>query len=96
MTIPIWLWVLLNVGAVYRVTRLVTHDAFPPVARVRDAVIVRYDGRWPAYLITCEWCTSVWIAAVAVAGTVWLPQVWAYLAAVAALSAAAGWLMGRE
>lgn len=90
--LPWWLWTLLNIGAVYRVTRLIVHDAFPPVARVRDAVLVRYDGRWPAYLITCEWCSSQWVAFIAVAGTAVLPEVWAPLAAALTLSAVTGWI----
>jgi hypothetical protein len=39
---PIWLLLLLMVLAVYRFTRLVVKDTFPPVLRVRD----RLAGGW--------------------------------------------------
>lgn len=49
--------------ATFRVTRLVTADAFPPVAALRDRVDERWgDVSWQAYLVTCPWCVSVYAA----------------------------------
>lgn len=56
------LFVLLAL-VVFRVTRLLTADGFPPVAKVRDRIETRYEDRWPAYLATCPWCVSVYVAA---------------------------------
>jgi len=49
----------------YRVTHLITTDHFPPVKEVRDAIGMRMgDDHWITYLITCDWCVSVYVAAV--------------------------------
>lgn len=62
---------------VYRLTRLVTADAFPPIAAARDAVEHRWGtDSWQNYLANCPWCVSVYVAAAVVAATawtVWLP-----------------------
>ncbi len=64
-------WVVLVYAlAVARVTGLVTVDEI--TRPVRDAILRRLDEhrRWHmalAYLVTCQWCASIWIAAVAVA-----------------------------
>ena len=51
--------------ATYRVTRLLTADSFPPLARARDAVEDRWgDESWQAYLAHCPWCVSVYVAGV--------------------------------
>lgn len=55
--------VLLVCLATYRVTRLITADAFPPMAAMRDAVADRFGGdSWQAYLAECPWCVSVYVA----------------------------------
>jgi hypothetical protein len=49
---------------VYRVTRFVAADAFPLIAVPREWVIGKLgDDHWFAYLITCMWCASVYVAA---------------------------------
>jgi len=56
--------------AVARVTRLVTTDTLTAPAR-QWAVLkmgIRSKG---AYLITCDWCTSVWAGAVAAPLAYW-------------------------
>ncbi len=93
--VPVWLWVLVDVLAAYRLWRLAAHDTFPPVARVRDAVLNRYDGRWPAELLMCPWCLGQWIAFGVVAASWLLPGWWLPLAAALALSAAVGLLAER-
>lgn len=101
----LWLTALLVCGATFRVTRFLTRDQLPLVARPREVLIgfwypdfaepewrARYESRhgvparphWGgfghslAYLITCDWCTSIYVAAGLVAGlavwTNWLPD----------------------
>jgi hypothetical protein len=48
----------------YRVTRLITLDAFPLFAAPRDRVLRRFgEDHWFSYLITCMWCASVYVSA---------------------------------
>lgn len=54
--------------AVFRATRLVTADAFPPLAAARRAVIRRFGDEHPiSYLVECPWCVSVWLGALGAA-----------------------------
>jgi hypothetical protein len=52
--------------AVFRVTRLVTKDVFPPVKWVRDKALQSKLPEPVKYLVECTWCASVWIALVGV------------------------------
>lgn len=52
------LWFAIVVLASYRLTRLVTADRI--TQPVRDFVEVR--SQWLGYLVTCDWCLSVWLA----------------------------------
>lgn len=52
------LWFLIVVLATYRVTRLFTADRI--MQPVRDFVEVR--SQWLGYLVTCDWCLSMWVA----------------------------------
>lgn len=47
--------------------------------------------RW-SKVITCVWCSSIWIAGGAVAAVVYAPIFWGYASLILALSAAAGLL----
>lgn len=73
MTDPVIL--LVYTLAVARVTGLITTDAI--TEDIRDRLIDWLDdrpktlGSYVATLITCQWCASVWVAAVA-APLVWL------------------------
>lgn len=92
---------VLDALAVYRLTRLITEDTFPPVRRFREAVIRRYtavvaqgpgtveDPGWQAELIQCPWCASVWLAAGVTAARWVLPSAWSFVAWLLALSAVA-------
>lgn len=93
---PLIVWLLVDALAVYRATRLLTRDSLPLVARPRDAVVRRWGETSLGYFVECPWCVSVWIAAVAVAGRVLLPEWWTPLALVLALSAVTGLLAERE
>jgi len=58
--------VILGVG---RLSRVVTYDAFPPAAWLRDSwnmllIGTRFEG-W-AKLITCPWCFTPWLMLVAI------------------------------
>lgn len=56
--------------AVARVTRMVTDDAL--FDGPRNAALARLpDGSKLAYLITCRWCASVYVAAVAAPVAYW-------------------------
>ncbi len=64
------LWILLHVIAVYRITRLITTDTFPPVAWLRERLVRgRPVTHWLPYMLGangntgCPWCVSVWVAA---------------------------------
>lgn len=80
--------VILALG-VYRLTRLVTTDTLLEGARER------VWRRWPpstkrGYVITCDWCTSMWISAPVVLMYSIYPTATVYVCATFALSAAAG------
>ena len=95
---PLTLLVVMSLVA-YRVTRLVVSDSFPPVARLRDA-IVGADGEklvgtkleTLGELLTCYWCASFWISGAVVAATDYFTSVelpflqWWAVAAVAAFA----------
>ena len=84
---------LLLALATHRVTRLVTTDSFPPVERARTAIVKRYGaGHWLPYLVTCDWCASVWIGGALTLVTALTVGVPAPLLAWAAASSVTGLL----
>jgi len=84
--------------ATARITRLVTRDVV--FSRVRDRLIVALPSRLDpvAYLITCDWCISVY-AGGAVAGA-WYAwggtRAFTAVAGALAFSHITGWLAARE
>lgn len=52
------LWLVIAMLATYRLTRLVTADEI--TKGVRGWVVDRSE--WAGYLVTCDWCLSVWFA----------------------------------
>lgn len=83
---------ILNAGAVFRLSILVTQDVI--LDRPRNWFTSRYQGALVT-LIQCVWCISFWLAIAAVLLTrVWW-QGWQYAAAVLTLSAVAGFLGER-
>lgn len=73
---PTWVWALaaiVAVIAVARVTRLVVHDSWPPMAWVRNRWVtwaeVRDNG-WDL-LLTCPFCFAPWAAAVSLGWGYW-------------------------
>lgn len=83
-------FVILALGA-YRLTHLITTDAiadgfrtavwskFPPTTKI-------------GYLITCNWCTGMWVSLLFVAGASILPQFTFVVSLVLAISAVIGLL----
>ena len=69
MTVPVWLQLLVYALAVARVTGLIVTDTI--TEPVRDRIVTWLDdtpgssGEWFATLITCPWCASIWLAALA-------------------------------
>lgn len=71
--------ILLILAATYRATRLLVVDEIPLIRVPRDRLVAWLDpadvtrsplggfGRSIAYLVTCPWCTSMYVAA----GVVW-------------------------
>lgn len=86
---PNWLWLLVDALAVYRLTRLVARDELLRPARVW--LDDRYAGPL-VYLVTCMWCLSIWLSAVVLLFTWWIPVAWSVVASGLAFSAVAGQL----
>lgn len=80
--------------ATFRVTRLITTDLiFSPV---RGLIWKKFppSGNGVGYLITCDWCTSLWVASpVFVMYKIW-PTPALFVCGILAVSAVAG-LMSR-
>lgn len=61
---------LLSLGATCRITRFLTKDSL--AAGFRSWVAGRFgDDSKPAYLVSCSWCSSIWVAAVMAPLTHW-------------------------
>jgi hypothetical protein len=60
---PAWLLFVITIGAVVRLSRLVTADYI--THPIRDRLIERWgEDAKRSYLITCDYCASVYIAPV--------------------------------
>jgi hypothetical protein len=79
---------------VYRVTRLITIDEiFEPVrALVWDKTKA---GSHLAYLVTCSWCISLWVALPVVFSYAFFPSMTILIGCIFALSAIAGLITAR-
>lgn len=84
--------------ATARLTRLITRDTV--FTRPRNRLIVAMPARLEpiAYLITCDWCVSVYVGAGTAGVWYWWGDTRAFLAVVAALafSHVTGWLANQE
>jgi hypothetical protein len=83
---PYWLLVVVTVLAVARLTRLVTVDYLLHPLRERVAARFGPDGN-VAYLVSCPWCLSVWLAGPVVAVAVAWPDNRVVQAVMVALAA---------
>lgn len=83
--------------ATARLTRLVTRDQI--THPLRRAILARLDhDGMAAYLIVCDWCTSMYIAAAGAALGAW-GGAWTWWQApgvMLAFSYTAGWLASKE
>lgn len=108
---PLWAWLLVDTLATYRLTRLVVKDTITqPVRRRIVDLADRHDGkpfggplaplangpvRLAAELVTCPWCSAVWVAAAVVALTYLFAFAWSLAAFGLVCAAAAGLLSER-
>lgn len=77
------LLIILTALATYRLTRLITADRILQAPR---AWIVQ-RSRWLGYLVTCDWCLSIWIAPAPTALAILYPEeriTWAILIGLSA------------
>jgi hypothetical protein len=51
-------WLVITMLATYRLTRIVTADEI--TKNIRGWVVDRSE--WFGYLVTCDWCLSIWVA----------------------------------
>lgn len=88
------LTVVLVALSTYRLTRLVTADRI--TQKLREAVLAR--GEMIGYLVTCDWCLSIWLAPIPTGLAVAFPENRLVHVALLALSASAltGLLAGIE
>jgi hypothetical protein len=81
--------------ATYRLTRLITTDTI--FEGPRERLWAKYPPHLTklGYLVTCNWCMSVWVASIVVSSAIIIP-VLVYVYAVFAVSAIAGLLTAYE
>jgi hypothetical protein len=93
--ISTWQFTLLAL-ATYRGTRFFTRDIlFNPI---RNWIWKKRppEKSFIGYLLTCEWCTSVWVGSGFLVSAIIIPEVTYIVATVSALSAIAGLLTAYE
>jgi len=99
MSVPAWLLVVLTIGAIARLTRLVTGDTIthPIRDRIHERSFreTRSQGLWHWLddLLTCPWCTSIWLSVPVALVAVWYPTNRLVLAGLVALTAS--WVAGN-
>lgn len=81
-----WLLVVLAVGATIRLTRLVTADYI--TEPIRDRLIRRWgEDAKRSYLVTCDYCASMYVAPIVAAVVVLWPDNRVVIAGLIALTA---------
>jgi hypothetical protein len=81
--------------ATYRITRLLTRDVIADGFRNWWFKKFPPESKKLGYLLTCEWCLSIWVASILV-GFAMITTVTIAVASVFALSAVAGLLTAYE
>lgn len=73
MNLPVWLLVLVAFLATARLTRLVTADY---VTKVPREWLIRWRGEDAplSYLVTCDWCASMYTGSAVAVGVVLWPD----------------------
>lgn len=94
MTIDPFQFIILAL-AIYRVTRLVTTDTI--FNSLREKIWNKFPPHRVnlGYLITCDWCTSIWVAAIFITLYLLLPSIVFVVSLVLATSAVAGIIAAR-
>lgn len=82
--------------ATYRLTRLITTDEISEPLREKIWANHPPDTSRLGYLITCNWCTSVWAASALQISRMIAPKTTSAVETVLALSAVAGLLSAHE
>lgn len=82
--------------ATYRLTRLIVDDEI--FAPIRNKIFNRFNPEYSkfGYILTCTWCSSVWVALLVVISGIIIPTIAFYIGLVLALSAVAGYLTAHE
>jgi hypothetical protein len=82
--------------ATYRLTRLIVDDEI--FAPIRNKILNRFNPEYSkfGYILTCTWCSSVWVALLVVISGIIIPTIAFYIGLVLALSAVAGYLTAHE
>lgn len=82
--------------AVFRLTRLFTRDTI--LEGFREKVWRRYppESEKLGYLLTCEWCLSIWLGSLVYLSSILMPTTTRAITTVLALSAIAGLLAAYE
>ena len=76
--------------ATWRLTHLIVEDVFPPIAAAREAVIERFGpDSSVSYLVSCIFCTGVWVAIGVSAARTIAPKRWHPASRMLAIAAAA-------
>lgn len=90
-------YTVIAVLACARITRLITRDRITQPLRMRAVNRLGIES-WGAYLIQCDWCTGLWVAAVVMpAAWWWGHSPWLQLPLlVLAAAYAIGWTASRE
>ena len=91
MTINIIDYLILGT-AIYRLTRLVTTDTI--LERVREKVWKKFPPHKNGigYLITCNWCTSIWVATLVFSMYKMATEPTIFVSTILSLSAFAGFI----
>jgi hypothetical protein len=82
--------------AAFRITRLITTDT------IFDPLREKIWNKFPpnriniGYLITCDWCTSIWVAPIVIFSYLLVPSVVFVVSLVLATSAVVGFLAARS
>lgn len=90
MTLRAFITFIIDIAAVYRLTKLVIDDEI--AADLREKLWEHFPPETTklGYLITCPWCTSIWMGAAIFALRKISPEMADYTSAVLASSAATG------
>lgn len=97
---------LIDVLAIYRLTRLATRDEITESLRetiekelgtaVNAKLITEKTGKKLVYMLGCDWCMSFWVSLFALALKKYVPNLWDNLKYVLAASAATGMIASYE